>query len=126
MIKRILICCLLLVLLVSCYQPQRDCKTFKNGNFTFTTTIGDEEKTTTFVRNDSIEIDYFEGKVDTSAVRWINDCEYIVKKINPKNKAEEKSVHMKILSTTEDSYTFEYGIVGENSKSRGTAIISSP
>ncbi|SDE27860.1 hypothetical protein SAMN05421636_104206 [Pricia antarctica] len=126
MIKRILICCLLLVLLVSCYQPQRDCKTFKNGNFTFTTTIGDEEKTTTFVRNDSIEIDYFEGKVDTSAVRWINDCEYVVKKINPKNKAEEKSVHMKILSTTEDSYTFEYGIVGESSKSRGTAVISKP
>lgn len=112
--------------MVSCYQPQRDCKTFKNGNFTFTTTIDGEEKTTTFFRNDTLEIDYFEGKIDTAAVRWINDCEYIVKKINPKNKAESKSVHMKILSTTEDSYTFEYGIVGESNKSRGTAVISSP
>ncbi len=111
--------------MVSCYQPQRDCKAFKNGNFTFTTIIDGEEKTTTFVRNDTIEIDYFEGKIDTAAVRWINDCEYIVKKINPKNKAEEKSVHMKIISTTEDSYTFEYGIVGDSRKSRGTAVTSS-
>lgn len=125
MIKRILFCCPLILLIVSCYQPKRDCKAFKNGKFAFTTTIDGEEKTTTFVRNDTMEIDYFEGKIDTAAVRWINDCEYIVKKINPKNKAESKSVHMKILSTTEDSYTFEYGIVGESNKSRGTAVVSS-
>ena len=126
MIKRVLICCPLLVFLVSCYQPKRDCKAFKNGNFSFATTIDGEEKTTTFVRNDTMEIDYFEGKVDTSAVRWINDCEYVVKKINPRNKSEEKSVHMKILSTTDDSYMFEYGIVGESRKSRGTAVREEP
>ncbi len=77
--------------------------------------------TTTFIRKDGIEIEYFQVKSDTSSVRWINDCEYIVKKINPKNMAEEKSVHMKILSTTDDTYTFEYNIVGDKKKSRGTA-----
>lgn len=122
MIKRLLICCPLVVLLASCYQPERDCKRYKNGKFSFTASVDGEEKTTIFVRNDTMEIDYFEGKVDTSSVRWINDCEYVVKKINPKNKAEEKSVHMKILSTTDDSYIFEYGIVGESKKSRGTAV----
>lgn len=126
MIKRVLISCPLLVLLASCYQPQRDCKTFKNGKFSFSTTINGEEKTTVFIRSDTIELDYFDGKIDTSAVRWINDCEYVVKKINPKNKAEEKSVHMKILSTTDNSYTFEYGIVGESNKSRGTAVRAEP
>ena len=35
---------------------------------------------------------------------------------------EEQAVHMKILSTTDNSYTFEYNIVGDNNKSRGTAI----
>lgn len=64
----------------------------------------------------------FEGKSDTAAIRWINDCEYIVRKINPKSIAESKSIHMKILTTTADSYTFEYGIVGSSKKSYGTAI----
>ncbi len=77
---------------------------------------------TVFERNGDLEIDYFGGKIDSSSVRWINDCEYIMKKMHPKNKAEEKSVHVKILTTTGNSYTFEYNIVGDNNKSRGTAI----
>jgi len=113
---------LLLLATISCYEPQRDCKAFKDGTFTFTSIIGEEEKTTTFVRNGTVEIDFFEGKSDTSVVRWINDCEYIVKKMNQTSKAEEKSIHMKILSTTDNSYTFEYSIVGDNRKSKGTAI----
>lgn len=106
----------------SCYQPERDCKAFKNGTFEFTSIINNKEKTTTFIRDGNVEIDFFEGKSDTSSVRWINDCEYIVKKLNPKNKAEEKSIHMKIRTTTDSSYTFEYGIVGETNKSVGTSI----
>ena len=106
----------------SCYQPKRDCKAFKNGTFTFTSMINNEEKTTTFVRYDNIEIDFYEGKSDTSSVRWINDCEYIVKKLNPRSMFEEKSIHMKIRSTTDSSYSFEYGIVGETNKSVGTVI----
>tara|TARA_R110001583_G_scaffold19928_4_gene77329 strand:- start:2482 stop:2859 length:378 start_codon:yes stop_codon:yes gene_type:complete len=109
-------------LLVSCYQPQRDCKAFKDGKFTFASIIDNKEVSTVFERNGDLEIDYFDGKIDSSSVRWINDCEYIMKKMHPKNKAEEKSVHVKILTTTGNSYTFEYNIVGDNNKSRGTAI----
>ncbi|MCM4171011.1 DNA topoisomerase IV [Arenibacter sp. TNZ] len=113
---------ILLIGVCSCYQPERNCADFKNGKFSFTAEISGENITTTFVRNDSIELDYFQGKVDTSSVRWINDCEYIVKKLHPKNMAEEKSIHMKILSTTKNSYTFEYNIVGSAKRSNGTAI----
>jgi hypothetical protein len=120
--KRSSIIVFIFIITSSCYQPERDCKTFKNGTFTFTSIINNEEKTTTFVRYENIEIDYYEGKSDTSSVRWINDCEYVVKKLKPRNKAEEKSIHMKIRSTTDSSYTFEYGIVGETNKSVGTAI----
>ncbi|CAM4384380.1 DNA topoisomerase IV [Zobellia nedashkovskayae] len=108
--------------MTSCYEPERNCTEFKDGKFAFTTTIGDEEKTTIFLRKGDLEIDYFDGKADSSSVRWINDCEYIVKKLDPKNKSEEQSVHMKILSTTADSYIFEYNIVGESKHDRGTAI----
>lgn len=108
--------------LASCYRPERNCTDFKEGTFEFTAVLNGEEQVTTFIRKETMEIDYFNNKIDTSSVRWINDCEYIVKKLNPKNKAEEKSIHMKILSTTDNSYTFEYNVVGSNKKSRGTAI----
>ena len=75
---------------------------------------------TTFVRNDSLEIDYFRNEVDSSSIRWINDCEYILTNLNPKNMAEEKPLHMKILTTDGDSYTFEFSVVGEDRKQKGT------
>ncbi len=106
----------------ACYNPPRNCNDFKEGEFRFTTVVGENEQTTTFMRRKSIEIDYYQEKADTSSIRWINDCEYVVKKINPKTPAEEKSIHMKILSTTDSSYTFEYGLVGSSKKSRGTAF----
>lgn len=106
----------------SCYQPDRKCEDFKTGTFEFESYLNGELVKTRFVRNDSIEIDYFRGKADTSSVRWINDCEYIVKNKNPKNRAEEKPIHMKILTTKGNSYTFEYGLVGETQKQRGTAV----
>jgi hypothetical protein len=112
--------------LLGCYQPERNCANFKTGTFQFETLVGTEVLSTRFVRNDSIEIDYFRGKVDTSTVRWINDCEYIVKKRNPKNRAEEKAIHMKILTTQGDSYTFEYNVVGESRKEKGTATKITP
>lgn len=120
--QRILYSLLAAILLSSCYEPERDCKSFKDGTFEFTALIDGEEKTTTFIRKGNLEIDLFEGKVDSSSIRWINDCEYIVKNLHPKNKAEEKSIHMKILSTSDNSYTFEYSLVGQSQKSKGTAI----
>ena len=108
-------------LLVSCYAPERNCQDFRTGTFEFESFLDGELQKTTFVRNDTLEIDFFRGSQDTSAVRWLNDCEYILTNLNPKNRAEEKPIHMKILTTDEDSYTFEYGLVGESRKERGTA-----
>ena len=112
----------LLFTVFACYSPERNCSNFKEGTFEFKAMVGTELLTTTFVRNDSIEIDYFRGKADTSSVRWINDCEYIVKKLHPKNRNEEKAIHMKILTTEGNQYTFEYNVVGETRKERGTAL----
>jgi len=113
---------IILAVATACYNPPRNCMDFKEGEFRATSTIGDNEQTTTFVRTMDSEIDFFEGIADTSSVRWINDCEYIVKKLNPQKPSEEKSIHMKILSTTDSSYTFEFGLVGSSKKWRGTAF----
>lgn len=106
--------------LASCYNVERNCKDFKTGEFEFDYEVNGVKKTSHFVRNDTLEIDTFEGKTDTSSVRWINDCEYVLEKINPKNMAEKQAIHMKILSTTENSYTFEFSKLGDVKKQKGT------
>ncbi len=112
-----------LFVLLGCQEPpQRNCTGFKTGKFSFSTVVDGDTLTTVFVRDHDIEIEYFKGNQDTSSIRWINDCEYILKKLNPKNRAEEKSVHIKILTTTDSSYTFEFSAVDEPKKLRGTAI----
>jgi len=118
---RILLVLSISLLLYSCYNPERNCADFKTGTFEYEALVGTEVLTTTFFRNDTLEIDYFKGKSDTSTIRWINDCEYIVRKVNPKNMAEEKAIHMKILTTNGDEYLFEYNIVGDTKKQKGTA-----
>lgn len=120
MLRKIAFTTALLFLITSCYQPERNCSDFKNGEFSFSSIVDGKELKTTFTRTDNLEVDYFDGKIDSSSVRWINDCEYIVKNLNPNSKAQEKPIHMKILSTTDNSYTFEYSIVGEAIKQRGT------
>ena len=114
---------LLLIFLSSCYFPEKDCKKFKTGNFEFKTEIDGKEYVSYFQRSDSTEIEVFNGVTDTSSVRWVSDCEFILKNINPKK--SKKSITMKILSTENDSYTFEYSIVGDDSnKKRGKVFIS--
>lgn len=108
--------------LVSCYEAAHNCKEFKNGKFKFEYEVEGIKKTTFFERKDSIEIETFDGKIDTSIVRWVSDCEYVLQKKHPKNMAEEKAISMKILNTTKDSYTFEFGMVGSEEKQRGTVF----
>ena len=109
-----------LLSLLSCYDADRNCKDFKTGKFKFEYEVDGVKKTTVFERNDSIEIETFEGKTDTASIRWVNDCEYVLQKIHPKNMAEQKAIGMKILTTSKNSYTFEFGMVGSDAKQRGT------
>ena len=106
--------------LVSCYNAEHNCKDFKTGKFKFETEVNGEKKTTYFERKDNIEIETYEGKTDTATIRSVSDCEYVMQKKHPKNMAEEKAISMKILTTTKDSYTFEFGLVGSEEKQRGT------
>ncbi|MGL5112789.1 MAG: DNA topoisomerase IV [Flavobacterium sp.] len=109
-----------LLLLMSCYNADRKCADFKTGKFKFDYEVNGVKKTTLFERKDSIEIETFEGKTDTATIRWVNDCEYVLQKKHPKNSAEEKAIQMKILTTTNDSYTFEFGMIGSDAKQTGT------
>ena len=121
MLKRLSLLIAVFALLVSCYSPERNCNDFKTGKFEFETYLNGEVVKTQFTRNDTLEIDFYKGVADSSSIRWINDCEYIANKINPKNRNERKALHFKILKTEGDFYTFEYALVGEKNKQKGTA-----
>jgi len=106
--------------LSSCYNQERNCKEYKTGKFEFVQEINGKETRSVFERKDDIQIETFNGKTDTASVRWINDCEFVLQKLHPKNMQEKKSIGMKILSTNDKGYTFEYGFVGDAKKQRGT------
>ncbi|MDA7707331.1 DNA topoisomerase IV [Flavobacteriaceae bacterium] len=105
----------------SCYEVERNCDQFKTGTYESTISIGGSEYKSTFTRTSDLQVESFNGVIDSTNVRWVNDCEMIFKTINPKNRSEQKDIHLKILTTTKDSYKFEYGYVGDTNKQKGEA-----
>jgi hypothetical protein len=108
-------------LLISCYSVERDCKEFRTGYFEFSTSINDSIVKSTFIRTDNYEIEEFNGVQDSSTIRWVNECEFILTKINPKTNQERRPIRIKILRTVGNSYDFEYSQVNNPQKvNRGT------
>lgn len=117
--KRLLVC--IILMLSSCYTVERDCIPFHQGTFEFSQIINGSMKTSTFTRDSLYEIERFEGKIDTASIRWVNDCECILTKINPTSNQDKRPIQIKIISTQDNSYTFEYSLVGDSKNTqRGT------
>lgn len=111
----------ILVLFISCYSLERDCKPFQQGEFKFTQIINGKIKSSYFTRDSIFEVELFEGKIDTSSIRWVNDCECILTKLNPNNNQEKRPIQIRIISTKGDRYTFEYSLVGDSkNRQRGS------
>jgi hypothetical protein len=111
---------LLPLILISCYNQERNCADFKTGKFEFAQEINGKKQTSTFVRTENLQIETFNGKTDTASVRWVNDCEFVLQKTHPKNINDKKAISMKIVATKDKTYTFEYSFVGEAKKQIGT------
>ena len=109
MIKRLFI----LFLLTSCYNVDRNCENFKIGEFEFTYKLNDTIQRSLFTRTLDYEIEKFNNVIDSSSISWVNDCEFILTKINPKTNQEKRPVRIKIIRTYENSYDFEYSSVNE-------------
>ena len=113
---------LLFTALISCSKTERNCTNFKTGAFEYKFELNGDTVVSKFTRNDSIEVDYFNNKIDSFSIDWINDCEYIARYLSPKTMAEKQSFHFKILHTKGNTYTFESKIINDrsNRKNRGT------
>lgn len=107
--------------LMSCYSDERNCKSFRTGEFIWEQESGGKFLKTTFIRTENLQIETFENKVDSAKVEWINDCEWRLIPINPKTNADSRAYLFKIMDTTEDTYTFEFKQSGREQVYRGTA-----
>lgn len=106
---------------MSCYSLERDCKPFQQGEFKFTQIIEGEIKSSYFTRDSIYEIELFESKIDTASIRWVNDCECILTKLRPIDNQDKRPIQIRIISTKDNEYTFEYSLVGDfTNKKRGT------
>ncbi len=103
---------LLFVSLTACYTPKKDCKKYHTGSFEYQALIDGKLQTAKIKRTDSFLIDYSHKIPDTSTVRWINNCTYIVTKYHPKTLQDKQAYQVRIITTDKDSYTFEFSKVG--------------
>ena len=114
MLLLIALCCF------SCYTVERDCTPFHTGTFQFQQIIGDKLETSTFLRTAQLEVEFFNTKIDSASIRWINPCECILTKLNPTSNQDKRPISIKILTTTDSTYVFEYALVGDQkNKQRG-------
>ena len=113
----------MLLLIFSCYKVERNCSNFRFGTFKYERVIGNKLSTSFFIRDNDIEIEYYDNKIDTSKIRWVNECEFILRKKNPINNIEKKPISMKIVSTHKNYYIFEFSLVGDNGKRQRGKIV---
>ena len=112
---------ILAFLFTSCYNVERNCIDFKTGVFEFSTEVNDSLVTSTFTRTNEFEIELFNGIKDSSSIKWVNNCEFLLTKLNPRTNQEKRPVRIKILRTYGDKYDFEFSQVNNPQKiSRGT------
>tara|TARA_B100001559_G_scaffold299101_1_gene284143 strand:+ start:131 stop:502 length:372 start_codon:yes stop_codon:yes gene_type:complete len=108
-------------LFTSCYNVERNCIDFKTGVFEFSTEVNDSLVTSTFTRTDEFEIELFNNIKDSSTIKWVNNCEFLLTKLNPRTNQERRPVRIKILRTYGDKYDFEFSQVNNPQKvTRGT------
>lgn len=115
---------LLLTIFASCTNLERNCTDFKTGSFEYEYEIDGKKNKATFTRTETLEIDYNGKNIDSINVRWINDCEYVLKTINPKTLAQKKAIHIKILSTKGNTYTFESKIINDPQHRTSRGIVT--
>ena len=113
----------ILLLIFSCYKVERNCLNFRFGTFKYERVIGNKLSTSFFIRDNDIEIEYYNNKIDTSKIKWVNECEFILRKQNPINNIEKKPISMKIISTHKNYYIFEFSLVGDNEKRQRGKIV---
>ena len=108
------------IFLISCKEKTTDIAMYKTG--TFNTYLDDTDITSVAIRNDSIQIETYNQKIDTFKIVWKSNFEYVLTKLHPKNELDSTPFYVKITGFTKNSYTFKAYYKGSNFKQKGKAV----
>jgi hypothetical protein len=109
---------LYIILLASCgfSQKKLDCQKLRNGNFLYRSKIGNEYRSYSIKRKDSLQIEINLKTGDTSiySVRWTGNCSYNIFFLRSTNPIKDSirqadkniATRTEILSATDDYYIF--------------------
>ncbi|MDD3723377.1 MAG: hypothetical protein PHW92_13000 [Lutibacter sp.] len=128
--KKFILLPLLLIVLFSCKDKKAtqnpdifklesapDADRFKSGTFEIAAGKGYEK--TIVIRQDSIQIEKYEDRIDTLSISWKNNFNYTLKMLHPKTAIDEDPIHIKITSIKDNSYEFEAVIGNSNYVQKG-------
>ena len=108
-------------LITSCENDVKDPDRFKTGNFEIPAGKGYEK--TIIIRNDSIQIEKYQDRIDTLSIVWKNNFNYTLKMLHPRNAIDKEPIRVKITNLMANSYDFEAVIGHSNYVQKGTLII---
>lgn len=94
-----------------------DADRFKSGTFEIPAGKGYEK--TIIIRQDSIQIEKYEDRIDTLSISWKNNFNYTLKMLHPKTAIDEDPIHVKITNIKDSSYEFEAVIGHSNYVQKG-------
>ena len=117
--RKITLLSLLFLVLFSCKNKDEalDADRFKSGTFEIPAGQGYEK--TIIIRQDSIQIEKYEDRIDTLSIAWKNNFNYTLKMLNPKTAIDEDPIHIKITNIKDNSYEFEAVIGHSNYVQKG-------
>ena len=116
--RKIALILVLFTLVISCKNDPLTSDRFKYGTFEIPEGKGYEK--TIIIRQDSIQIEKYESRIDTLTIYWKNNFNYTLKMLHPKTAIDEDPIHVKITSVDKNSYDFEAVIGHSNFVQKGT------
>lgn len=118
--RKIALLLFVFTLSIGCKNKPLNSDRFKTGTFEIPAGKGYEK--TIIVRQDSLQIETYEDRIDTLSIVWKNNFNYTLKMIHPKTAIDEDPIHIKITNIEKKSYEFEAVIGHSNFIQKGEII----
>lgn len=119
--KKTIIILLLPFISFSCInQGKVNLKNFRTGTFEIPAGKGFDK--TTFIRTDSLQIEFYQNRTDSLSIVWKNNFNYTLRMLHPKSDLDREPIRVKITGVKAISYDFEAVVGHSNFKQKGKVI----
>ncbi len=111
---------ILILFIFSCNTKRINILELREG--TFETTLPDKNVKSIAFRDKNIQIETYNNKKDTFTIKWLNNFEYELLKINPKSSLDSVPFIVKITKLSHNGYSFKAHYKGNKYIQKGEAV----